>query len=149
MVLKPRDGWERTSGTPRGKTAVSREGKGWATEYLASLRNKNNKTTMWLSNIQVPMAVWSPFYMSLTDSLVNKDGILNFFHDHLRQAVERKYLSTAEDKRATYHKLADYFATKELTDRAVSQPHWRGLLYGDKGLSDQTVSGVCYPFLHQ
>lgn len=90
-----------------------------------------------MSTIQVPMAVWSPFYMSLTDSLVNKDGILNFFHDHLRQAVERKYLSTEEDKRATYHKLADYFTTKELTDRAVSQPHCRGPLYGDKGLSDQ------------
>lgn len=93
------------------------------------------------------MAVWSPFYMSLTDSLVNKDGILNFFHDHLRQAVERKYLSTEEDKRATYHKLADYFTTKELTDRAVSQPHCRGPLYGDKGLSDQISKWGLLSFL--
>lgn len=58
--------------------------------------------------------------MSLTDSLVNKDGILNFFHDHLRQAVERKYLSTKEQKKATYLKLANFFSTKELTDRVVS-----------------------------
>lgn len=58
--------------------------------------------------------------MSLTDSLVNKDGILNFFHDHLRQAVERKYLSTKEQKMATYLKLANFFSTKELTDRVVS-----------------------------
>lgn len=70
------------------------------------------------------MAVWSPFYMSLSDSLINKDGILNFFHDHLRQAVERKYLSTEEEKRATYLKLADYFSTKELTDRVVSKSPW-------------------------
>lgn len=66
------------------------------------------------------MAVWFLFYMSLTDSLVNKDGILNFFYDYLRQAVERKYLSIEEDKRVIYYKLVDYFIIKELMDRAVS-----------------------------
>ncbi|XP_061175870.1 uncharacterized protein LOC133184810 [Saccostrea echinata] len=93
---------------------------------------RETTTAIWCSNrgmsenelvelLEVPMAVWSPFYMSLSDSLVNKDGILNFFHDHLRQAVERKYLSTAEEKKATYLKLANYFSTKELTDRVVDE----------------------------
>ena len=63
--------------------------------------------------------MWSPFYLSLAESLVNKNGILNFFHDHLRQAVEKKYLSTPEAKKSRYLKLANFFSGKELDDRVV------------------------------
>lgn len=69
---------------------------------------------------QVNSAVWSPFYISLFENLVNRNGILNFFHDHLRQAVERKYLSTPETKRKGYLRLADFHSTKETSTRTVS-----------------------------
>ncbi|KAK3101549.1 hypothetical protein FSP39_004391 [Pinctada imbricata] len=89
-------------------------------------------TAIWCSNrgmseseitelLQVPSAIWSPFYLSLAEGLVNKNGILNFFHDHLRQAVEKKYLSSPEAKKAGYLKLADFFSTKELDDRVVDE----------------------------
>lgn len=68
---------------------------------------------------QVTSAVWSPFYLSLFENLVNRDGILNFFHDHLRQAVEKEYLNTPEAKRVCYLKLADFFTTQECSSRKV------------------------------
>lgn len=71
-------------------------------------------------SLQVPNAVWSPFYLSLIENLVNRNGILNFFHDHLRKAVELRYLPTAEDKKRAYSRLADFFAACEVNDRAVS-----------------------------
>ena len=72
-----------------------------------------------LSFVQVSAAIWSPFFLSLVDNLVNRNGILNFFHDHLRQAVETKYLSTPALKKSTYLKLADFFASRRLDDRVV------------------------------
>ncbi|XP_078619476.1 uncharacterized protein LOC144886633 isoform X1 [Branchiostoma floridae x Branchiostoma japonicum] len=71
--------------------------------------------------LDVPSVVWSPFYLSLDDNLINRNGILNFFHDHLRQAVEARYLPSAEDKRLKYLQLADYFATREVDDRVVDE----------------------------
>lgn len=72
----------------------------------------------WL--IQVKSAVWSPFYLSLVESLVNRNGVLNFFHDHLRQAVENRYLVTNEAKQECYLRLANFFSSKPLDNRTVS-----------------------------
>ncbi len=69
---------------------------------------------------QVPTAVWSPFYLSLVENIVNRNGIINFFHDHLRQAVETKYLPTDADKKKGYLWLANYFDNKDIDDRVVS-----------------------------
>ncbi|XP_013386754.1 TPR repeat-containing protein DDB_G0287407-like [Lingula anatina] len=71
--------------------------------------------------LDVPPAVWSPFYLSLEDNLVNRNGILNFFHDHLRQAVESKYLPTEEEKLKGYKTLAEFFEKRELDGRKVEE----------------------------
>ncbi|XP_069101362.1 uncharacterized protein [Argopecten irradians] len=71
--------------------------------------------------LDVPSAVWSPFYLSLVENLVNRNGVVNFFHDHLRQAVEKKYLSTPEEKKESFKRLSDYFSTKSLDDRVVDE----------------------------
>ena len=70
---------------------------------------------------QVPSIVWSPFYLSLEENLINKNGIVNFFHDHLRQAVEARYLPTDEDKQQGYQKLANFFNAQDIDERYVSQ----------------------------
>ncbi len=44
---------------------------------------------------------------------------MNFFHDHLRQAVQTKYLPTAEEQKKVYLKLADYFQSKPVDNRVV------------------------------
>lgn len=74
---------------------------------------------MYVVHFQVPSAVWSPFYLSLIENLVNRGGIVNFFHDHLRQAVENKYLKRPEDKTRGYRQLAEFFDKRELDGRKV------------------------------
>ena len=69
---------------------------------------------------QIPSIVWSPFYLSVEENLINKNGIVNFFHDHLRQAVESRYLPTEEDKRQGYLKLANFFNAQDIDERYVS-----------------------------
>ncbi|XP_070541009.1 uncharacterized protein [Ptychodera flava] len=74
-----------------------------------------------INMLDVPSAVWSPFYLSLEDNLINRNGILNFFHDHLRQAVEARYLPTQEDKQQHYRALANFFANRPIDDRVVDE----------------------------
>ncbi|XP_030831949.1 TPR repeat-containing protein DDB_G0287407 [Strongylocentrotus purpuratus] len=70
-----------------------------------------------LTLLKIPSAVWSPFYLSLEDNLINRNGLLNFFHDHLRQAVERRYLPTDEDKRKKFVELSNFFNAQDIDDR--------------------------------
>ena len=70
-------------------------------------------------DVQQPSAVWSPLYLSLVDNLVNRNGILSFFHDHLRQAVEHKYLPSDDDKLRAFTKLANFFDSRVIDDRKV------------------------------
>lgn len=74
-----------------------------------------------LTFLKVPSRVWSPFYLSLEENLVNRNGIVNFFHDHLRQAVERKYVSTVMEKRKAFVKLADFFEAQDINERYVEE----------------------------
>ncbi|XP_071175248.1 uncharacterized protein [Mytilus edulis] len=93
---------------------------------------RDTTTALWCANkgmseseivelLDVTSAVWSPFYLSLYENLVNRNGLLNFFHDHLRQAVEKKYLSDAEAKRNGYLRLANFFVSKETSNRTVEE----------------------------
>jgi nephrocystin-3 len=54
-------------------------------------------------------------------------GRLSFFHDHLRLAIERRYLPTPRDKRMAWATLATYFEDAEVTAmKAYSLPWlWR------------------------
>ncbi|XP_072039857.1 uncharacterized protein [Amphiura filiformis] len=71
--------------------------------------------------LKVPSHIWSPFYLSLEENLVNRNGIVNFFHDYMRQAVEQKYLPTPEDKQKGYLALADFFRRQDIDDRYVDE----------------------------
>ncbi|WAR23121.1 Y7407-like protein [Mya arenaria] len=71
--------------------------------------------------LDIKSALWSPFYLSLYENLINRDGIVNFCHDHLRQAVEKKYLQSPEDKRNAYLKLIDFFDKQDINSRTVEE----------------------------
>ena len=49
--------------------------------------------------------------------LVRKDGVLTFFHDYLRRAVEKRYLSIESLRSDRYRTLADFFEEGEITLR--------------------------------
>jgi tetratricopeptide (TPR) repeat protein len=61
------------------------------------------------SSERLPYAYWSPLFLATERSLVNRSGILNFFHSHLRRAVERRYIKDGQQERSLRLKIADYF----------------------------------------
>ncbi|MBF8277206.1 MAG: tetratricopeptide 2 repeat protein [Candidatus Brocadiaceae bacterium] len=79
----------------------------------------------------MPRAYWSPLYLAAEESLVSRSGLLNFFHDYLRKAVEDRYFHDTikkcldtEKKRLAHLRLADYFDKKELDARKVDELPW-------------------------
>ena len=72
----------------------------------------------------LPRAFWSPLYLAAEQSLTNRSGLLDFFHDFLRLAVEHRYLGTAE-RQAAHLRLADYFAAREIGPRKVDELPWQ------------------------
>ena len=73
----------------------------------------------------MPQAYWSPLYLALLESLVNRSGLLAFFHDFLRQAVESRYLGSKEEAADAHFAIAAYFDKKELSERKITELPWQ------------------------
>jgi len=73
----------------------------------------------------LPRAAWSPLYLAAEASLVDRSGLLGFFHNYLRQAAERRYLPAEAVQRAAHLRLADYFHGRELGRRRVDEEPWQ------------------------
>jgi len=73
----------------------------------------------------LPMAFWSPLRLAAESSLYSRNGLLDFFHDFLREAVRARYLPTAEDQRAAHRRLERYFATREIASRRLDEQAWQ------------------------
>ncbi len=61
--------------------------------------------------------------LSLDYHLLRRDGLLTFFHDFLRRAVEARYLTDGESKRLRHLALADYFEkiVMELVEKELAE----------------------------
>lgn len=70
---------------------------------------------------RLPRAYWSPLFLAADSSLTSRSGLLGFFHDDLRKAVEHRYLSTDRTRQAAHLCIADYFATRELGPRKIAE----------------------------
>lgn len=73
----------------------------------------------------LPRAHWSPLFLASESSLTNRSGLLTFFHDYLRQAVETRYLPTDDDKHAAHLRLADYFTPRDTNPRTIDELWWQ------------------------
>jgi nephrocystin-3 len=82
---------------------MGRARRGLAETELLELLSQSGKPS------EHPLArhYWSPLYLALEESLVSRDGQLNFFHDYLRQAVQREYLDEPEERRTADARLAE------------------------------------------
>jgi tetratricopeptide (TPR) repeat protein len=60
--------------------------------------------------VAAPRYLFSGFFLSIQQSLTNRNGLLHFFHDYLRVTVEEKYLPDDSDRCNTHAILARYFA---------------------------------------
>ena len=63
--------------------------------------------------LPLPQRVWAPLALALENSLFDRGGLLNFFHDFIRQAVEQRYLKSAEEREHVHLRVAEYFASME------------------------------------
>ncbi len=73
----------------------------------------------------LPRAHWSPLYLAVEASLVDRSGLLGFFHNYLRQAVEQRYLAEERAQQAAHLRLASYFHQRELGPRRVDEEPWQ------------------------
>jgi len=73
---------------------------------------------------QLPAAWWSPIHCALAEGLIDRDGILAFGHDYLRQAVGQRYLPDPVPQKDTRIELADYFAAQPITARSCDELPW-------------------------
>ena len=69
--------------------------------------------------------VISTFLMSIDAHLAKRGGLLNFFHDYLRQAVKQHGLESKEVETHAHIKLAQYFEQQELNDRVAEELPWQ------------------------
>jgi tetratricopeptide (TPR) repeat protein len=75
----------------------------------------------------LPGAYWSPLYLAIRESLIDRSGVLSFFHAGLRSAVDFRYLADPARRAAAHRRLADYFASSgtDPTPRQVEELPWQ------------------------
>jgi len=72
----------------------------------------------------LPAAIWSPFYLSIKNHLINRIGLLVFFHDSFRQAVETVYLKSDGERLKTHRQIAEYLKKQGSLPRQISELPW-------------------------
>ena len=73
----------------------------------------------------LPRAYWSPLYLAAEHALTIRGGLIGFFHDYIRRAVEHRYLPEQEQQQAAHRSLAEYFAAFEPDARTVDELPWQ------------------------
>ena len=92
----------------------------------------------------VTHAVWSPLLLAAEVGLVTRSGLLGFATEPHREAVERRYLVTDEDRRAAHYLLAETFARYPLGPRVVEELPWQQLAAGDIDAMVATISNLAF-----
>jgi nephrocystin-3 len=73
----------------------------------------------------LPQAYWSPLYLASETSLVNRSGLIDFFHQYFRTTVAHRYISSEKIIHNLHRKLADYFSIKPLGKRKIDELPWQ------------------------
>ncbi|KAL6063505.1 DUF4062 domain-containing protein [Balamuthia mandrillaris] len=89
--------------------------------------------------LAISPSLWSRLHIAFEEALVDRSGMLTFFHDYMRQAVERRYLKRTPQNYNKYRqRIVSYFSGlqgKEFAQRKSEEvPHqlfemeeWRAL----------------------
>jgi len=95
-----------------------------------------------LKILDIPLAIWSPLYLALQNALVSRGGLLSFFHDYLKQAVENRYLSSRKKQQSWHLRLAYYFAQLEIDSRIINELPWQLQQAGEKERLRSCISNI-------
>lgn len=78
--------------------------------------------------LPMPTAYWTPLYLAFGHSLKNRSGLLTFAHNHIRQTVLKRYITSEKIRLDIHRYLATYFAGKGLDDsHALTEVLWQHL----------------------
>ena len=58
---------------------------------IGSFALKGLTETELLEILDLPHSVWSPLHIAMDEYIISRSGVLTFFHDYMRQAVEARY----------------------------------------------------------
>jgi tetratricopeptide (TPR) repeat protein len=78
-----------------------------------------------LELLDIPRIHWSHLHLAMEESLVSRSGLLDFFHDYLRKAVECRYLPDEQTQTEAHLRLAGYFEDRPLDSRKVDELPWQ------------------------
>jgi nephrocystin-3 len=70
-------------------------------------------------------ALWSPLYLAIKELMINRSGLLSFFHAAFRQAVEKRCFSDGNHKLNAHRQLVDYFRRYGSQHRRMAELPWQ------------------------
>jgi nephrocystin-3 len=74
----------------------------------------------------LPHALWSALYLAADHGLLNRSGLVGPADDHLRRAIETKWLSSTDTRRSAHLAVASYFSKRQPgTIRALDEVPWQ------------------------
>ena len=79
----------------------------------------------------LPHAFWSPLFLALEPSLIIRSGLISFFHNYLRQAIQTHYLVDPIQQQNFHSALAAYFLQREPNIRTLDELPWQLAKAGD------------------
>jgi len=74
--------------------------------------------------------------------LIHRDGLIGFFHDYLRRAVEERYMPSEETMRAQHSRLAKFFSDQPFDSRRRDEESWQWLQAGDLGRLCSSIGAI-------
>lgn len=69
----------------------------------------------------------SRFLLSSEGHIVSRNGLLSFFHDYLKDAVEKKYLTEPAEAQTYHEQIIAYFQKRDINERTSIELPWQFL----------------------
>lgn len=92
----------------------------------------------------LPQRVWAPLHLAAEHGLVSRGGLLSFAHADFRRAVEDRYLTSPEARRAAHATVAAYFAAQPLGPRQADELGWQYAEAGDRTALRATLGDLAW-----
>lgn len=107
----------------------------WGTRtglHIAELRQMNNADPEALAR----------FLDAIDHYLSKRDTMLSFAHEHIRQEVQRRYLSSTAQQLGIHRRLAQYFASEPTSLRRATEEPWQWEHAGERGRLAACLSDI-------
>ena len=74
----------------------------------------------------LPQRFWAPLHLALQEFLIERDGLLTFSHDFIREKMKERYLATPFAQRIAHFTIAELFKEQDyISSRKVRELPWQ------------------------